>query len=317
MGIKDKLGGLSATFDLDTPPKVSFENRAKSAPVRLVEFSKEFKDQERQLLEMEAAKGKPIEVSLDLLDDSPFQVRPIDLDAVKELAENLRENPLTTPIVCRKLEGGRYEIIAGHHRKQAFQVLGRQSIPVVVVDYSEEDTERALVFDNLVRSEMPDFYRYKSLSQLRDRHGWTGTEIADRTGISKTEVYNLMSFERLPPAVLEIVQSHPESFSSWLVAKMVSSKARVNELTELCKRLAAQQISPQAAAASLKSSNAPTPKRPPSQEAQTQVTLGKSVVEIRARPDRFTVKLPSGLVQQDKADTFNTRLAELVKEIFG
>lgn len=316
MRIKDKLGGFVSTFDVNTAPTVPLEHRARSAPVRLADFSKEFKEQERRLIELEAEKGTPVAIPLDLLDDSPYQVRPLSLETVQYLAENLRENPLATPIICRKVEGGRYEIIAGHHRKLAFEKLGRTEIPGVVLDYDDDQTERALVFDNLVRSELADFYRFKSLLQLRDRHGWNGLEISERSGMSKSQVYALMAFEKLPEEVLSIVAQHPDQFGANLVGRMVSSKKNPAVLAELSKRVAEGHISPAAAMVALKvDESAAKPTAAPA--ALTEVRIGKAKVAISSRGNSFSVKLPASLADKNKADAFNSRLADLVKEIFG
>lgn len=57
-------------------------------------------------------------ISLDLIDDfnnHPFKVN--DDESLKELADSINENGLLEPLVVRKKENGRYEMLSGHRRK--------------------------------------------------------------------------------------------------------------------------------------------------------------------------------------------------------
>ena len=63
-------------------------------------------------------------ISLDLIDDfnnHPFKVN--DDESLKELADSINENGLLEPLVVRKKENGRYEMLSGHRRKKALQLI--------------------------------------------------------------------------------------------------------------------------------------------------------------------------------------------------
>ena len=71
-------------------------------------------------------------ISIDIIDDfpdHPFKVQ--DDDSMEMLIESIRENGILYPIVCRKKDNGRYEIISGHRRKYAYQKLGISEMPVI------------------------------------------------------------------------------------------------------------------------------------------------------------------------------------------
>lgn len=52
-----------------------------------------------------------------------FLVEKTNLD---ELIESIRENGLLVPLVVREKEGDRYEMISGHRRKVALEILGKK-----------------------------------------------------------------------------------------------------------------------------------------------------------------------------------------------
>ena len=59
---------------------------------------------------------------IDDFPDHPFQVR-MDED-MDQLVESVRTRGVITPITLRQKEDGRYEIVSGHRRKKACEIVG-------------------------------------------------------------------------------------------------------------------------------------------------------------------------------------------------
>lgn len=192
---------------------------ATNPPIQTAEVAFENKKLRAEIEHLTKTAGEPYEIALDLIDASPFQVRQLDKAQVLELAANLRENPLATPIVVRRV-GDRFELVSGHHRLEAFRLLRREKIPAIAVNMDDEATERAVVFDNLIAPQLPDYERYLGLARLRDRHKWTYTEIAERTGLSAAVISHLFVLERLPSKTLERISAHPEAIGTWLLKNL-------------------------------------------------------------------------------------------------
>ena len=62
--------------------------------------------------------------------DHPFQVR--DDDSMRETAESVKAYGVLVPAIVRPLEEGGYEIISGHRRKHACELVGLTSMPAIV-----------------------------------------------------------------------------------------------------------------------------------------------------------------------------------------
>lgn len=91
-------------------------------------------------------------VSLQYVDDfpdHPFQVR--EDEDMEKLIESIRNNGVLNPIIVRKKEDERYEIISGHRRKYACKKLGMDLIPMIVRDISRDEAVIAMVDSNLQR----------------------------------------------------------------------------------------------------------------------------------------------------------------------
>lgn len=64
------------------------------------------------------------EIALDLITDfrnHPFKIR--DDEEMKKMVENVKENEILNPILVRPMENGMYEIISGHRRKRASEIV--------------------------------------------------------------------------------------------------------------------------------------------------------------------------------------------------
>ena len=97
-------------------------------------------------------------------EEHPFKVR-ID-EEMDELVESIKENGVVSPIIARPHKDGGYEIISGHRRAKACEILQLEQAPVIVKDI-DDDTAVILVVDsnlnreNILPSEKAFAYQMK------------------------------------------------------------------------------------------------------------------------------------------------------------
>lgn len=101
------------------------------------------------------------EISLDLIDPwrdaehdaQPF--KPYSADKLAELAENIRQNGVISPIRLRPspFEKDRYQILAGHNRVAASKLAGRKTVPAILVQATDDEAKLILVDSNLFQRE--------------------------------------------------------------------------------------------------------------------------------------------------------------------
>jgi ParB family transcriptional regulator, chromosome partitioning protein len=223
MGLKDDLNSITASIESaqPQPPKVGGQRIARTAPGQLFAFSEQSKSMERQLDAALKAAGAPRMLLRTQLRPSPFQTRTISPEQVAELVDNLRENPLTTPIVVREIEPDLFEIIAGHRRNQAFECLGRNEIPAVVVKMTDEQAEGSVLYDNFFTPDICDYEKYLGLKKIQSRLSYTHEQLAEKSGISRTLVTYLMSFDRLPADAHDVLRANPSLIGATAATKLV------------------------------------------------------------------------------------------------
>lgn len=167
----------------------------------------------------ESTVGEPIEVAA--ISPSPFQSRvKMDLDHVEALMAQIQKGGLLSPVLLRPIshESYKFEIVAGHHRLEAFRRLKIERIPALVRRMNNAEAARALTSENTVRKGLSDWELYKSIVMLREQDAVTNvTELANVLHVSRAQVYNLEAFGMLPSKAQEVLEEVPTLVGASLV----------------------------------------------------------------------------------------------------
>lgn len=148
-------------------------------------------------------------VPMSLIDPSPFQTR-FDSGGVEELAENIKAvGGLIHPISLRPKPDGRYEIIHGHRRFRAFQMLGKNFIPAVIRELDDEATFILLGSENIQRrnfspiEEARYYLNFRIFLEKRLNRKVTLDELERRLGQSKQVIRARIALLDLPQDIQE------------------------------------------------------------------------------------------------------------------
>ena len=133
-------------------------------------------------------KEKVEELDISLLDTfpkHPFKV--LENDDFKKLKESIKDNGILEPIIVRKKDNDRYEIISGHRRKKACEMNGLKKIPCLIRDMSDDDATIYMVDSNMHRevilpSEKAFAYKMKleALSHQGQRNDLTSCQVGTK-----------------------------------------------------------------------------------------------------------------------------------------
>ena len=97
-------------------------------------------------------KEKIEELDISLLDtfpNHPFKV--LENEDLKKLQDSIKDNGILEPIIVRKKDDGRYEIVSGHRRKKACELNGLKKIPCLIREMSNDDATIYMVDSNMHR----------------------------------------------------------------------------------------------------------------------------------------------------------------------
>lgn len=159
----------------------------------------------------------------------PFKDHPFKIQSGEEMdrmIESIRKVGAITPALARPLEDGGFELISGHRRLAACQVLGLKTMPVIVREMTDDEAVIAMVDANLQRetilpSEKAFAYRMK-LEAIKHQGRSTSTQLAqklsvqvvgDEAGESKDQVRRYIRLTYLIPELLTKVDEGKIAFS--------------------------------------------------------------------------------------------------------
>ena len=133
--------------------------------------------------------------------------KDIDPEKIKELADSIKAQGIIQPIVLRKIDEQKYEIVAGERRWRAAQLAGLQEVPVIVKEIDDRAAMAIGLIENIQREDLNPLEESEALKRLLDEFQLTHQQIADAVGKSRTTVTNLLRLIDLHPEVKKMLLS--------------------------------------------------------------------------------------------------------------
>ena len=149
------------------------------------------------------------EVEISMIEPNPNQPRrDFDEDALQELATSIRELGIIQPITVRKIEGSKYQIIAGERRWRASQLAGLRTIPAYIVTVEDQNAMEMALVENIQREDLNAIEIALAYQHLAETTGMTQAKISERVGKSRAAVTNYMRLLKLPAQVQMALKNH-------------------------------------------------------------------------------------------------------------
>jgi len=142
-----------------------------------------------------------VKVSIDQVHRSQFQPRTtFQEEPLQELVESIRQRGVVQPLLVRKDATG-YELIAGERRLRASQAAGLPTVPVILVEASDQEVLELALIENLQRENLNAIEEARGYSELIKRFGLKQEDVAQKVGKSRAAVANAMRLLDLPDDV--------------------------------------------------------------------------------------------------------------------
>ena len=167
--------------------------------------------------------------NIPLAELHPFKGHPFKVQNNEEMLrmiESIRKVGAITPVLARPLPGGGYELISGHRRLAACQVLGVETMPVIVRELSDDEAVIAMVDANLQRETIlpsEKAFAYKMKLDAIKHQGVTSAQVgqkllsvekvADDAGESRNQIKRYIRLTYLIPELLSMVDDGKIAFN--------------------------------------------------------------------------------------------------------
>ena len=164
--------------------------------------------------------------------DHPF--KGLDDEKMQDLVESIRINGVLSPVLVRPDDKNGYEMISGHRRLHASQILGSEVIPAIIREMSDDEAIVQMVDSNIQREELlpsEKAFAYKmKLDAMKRQAGRPRKEdainnstqngrnlesaevMANEVGESKNQIRRYIRLTELIPELLEMVDSKKLKF---------------------------------------------------------------------------------------------------------
>ena len=144
-----------------------------------------------------------VELYLDDIIPNRFQPREVfNEDALKELADSIKEHGIIQPIIVRKI-GDKYEIIAGERRYKASVMAGLTKIPAIIRNLDDKEASKVALLENLQRKDLTAIEEARTYQKILELDSMTQEELGRTMGKSQAAIANKMRLLSLPDEIQE------------------------------------------------------------------------------------------------------------------
>ena len=167
---------------------------------------------EEKIIE-ESTNEEIVELPISELRSNPYQPRKnFDETALQELATSIKEHGVFQPVIVKKSIKG-YEIIAGERRVKASKLAGKETVPTIIRDFSDQDMMEIALLENLQRENLNALEEAMAYKKLIDELSLTQEQLANRLGKSRSHITNMLGLLSLPEEVKDMIMASKISMS--------------------------------------------------------------------------------------------------------
>ena len=146
--------------------------------------------------------GVVLYIPLAQIEVNPFQPRStFDGESLQELADSIRIHGVIQPITVRRIEGNKYQLIAGERRLRASKIAGRTDVPAYVRLASDQESIEIALIENIQREDLNPLEIAINYKRLMDECELTQDKLSERLGKNRSTVTNFIRLLKLPPDI--------------------------------------------------------------------------------------------------------------------
>ena len=267
----------------------------------------------------ESEGGRPREIPLDQIDPNPYQTRSrVDQGQLTELAASITANGVVQPVLVRPLASGRFQLIAGERRWRASQSAGKETIPAILRQVSDEQAMEITIVENLQRADLNPMEQARAFERLAREFHMTQEQMAVRTGKDRATVANFLRLLRLPASVQARVEAGDISFGH---ARALLAFEHSEEMEKAAQRVAALSLSVRQTESYVQ--GLIHPEKSAKKELKPEPPIDPNVREVQDRLQRalglkVTIEDHNGrgkvIIEYAKLEDFDTLLENLAGE---
>lgn len=174
-----------------------------------------------------------IELNLDEIRSNPYQPRKIfKEDSLKELAESIKVNGVFQPIIVKKSIKG-YDLVAGERRFRASKLAGKQTIPAIIRDFSENQMMEIALLENLQRENLNVIEEALAYKSMIEKLNLTQEELSNKVSKSRSHITNILGLLRLPNEIQKMLINNELTMGHARVLSKLENEEKMLEYAKM------------------------------------------------------------------------------------
>jgi len=179
---------------------------------------------------------KVMELPVEKIQKNPHQPRQNwDESKLLDLSESIKTSGVIQPVLVRQMGQG-YQLIAGERRLRATQLAGKDKIPAIVKQVSEEQVIEWALIENLHRADLNPLERARAYQHYLNNFSLTQQEAAVRLSEDRSTIANYIRLLELPAEIQKMLSDGNMSMGHARAILSVTDNKKKMELAEMVKR---------------------------------------------------------------------------------
>lgn len=232
--------------------------------------------------------GMVLYVPLANVEVNPFQPRStFEEESLQELADSIKIHGVIQPITVRRIEGNKYQLIAGERRLRASRIAGKNEIPAYVRAASDQESIEIALIENIQREDLNPLEIAINYKRLMEECDLTQDKLAERLSKNRSTVTNFIRLLKLPPDIQASLRDNQISMGH---AKALLAIDHLPTLLSAFKETVAKSLSVRQTEDLVRSVNDTTIK-PPSAEKAANIRASENDIFLRKLTDKISSTL--------------------------
>lgn len=131
--------------------------------------------------------------------------KSFDKEPLETLADSIRTNGVLQPLLVRPLSNGNYQIVAGERRWRASKIAGLDEVPVIIREFSDQETKQIALIENLQRENLNPLEEAFGYKDLIDSFNMTQDDVAKVVNKSRSAITNSLRLLNLPETIKRLL----------------------------------------------------------------------------------------------------------------
>lgn len=156
-------------------------------------------------IEQNTPDHQQVSVPLEEIRPNPYQPRKVfDEEKMAELAGSIKEHGVFQPVILKRAVSG-YEIVAGERRCRAAKQAGLNTIPAIIVEFTDNQMMEIALLENIQREDLNAIEEARAYEAMMTKLNLTQEKLSQRIGKSRSYITNILRLLNLPKQIQQAV----------------------------------------------------------------------------------------------------------------